>query len=87
MNYPCGALCETLEVWYRVSGSTPQVWTKLLSDRGETLRLCAERGGVREDDSTKLFSVVARRYVREVYPTKDIQTRQDNDKDKELANL
>ena len=42
---------------------------------------------MREDDSTKLFSVVARRYVREVYPTKDIQTRQDNDKDKELANL
>ena len=49
------------------------------------MRLWAQREGVREDESTKLFSVVARRYVREVYPTKSIQTRLDNDK--ELANL
>jgi len=32
-----------------------------------------------------LFSVVARRYVREVFPTKAAATRRDNDK--ELANL
>ena len=38
-----------------------------------------------EDDSTKLFSVVAKRYVREIFPSKSIQTRKDNGK--ELANL
>ena len=72
-------------VWYHVSGSTPRVWTKLSSDRAEALRLWAQRESVPEDDSTKLFSVVARRYVREVFPTKSVQTRKDNDK--ELANL
>jgi integrase len=40
---------------------------------------------VREDDSTKLFSVVARRYIREVYPLKAVRTRKDNDK--ELVHL
>lgn len=73
------------KVWYHVSGTLPRLWTKLSSDRAEALRLWAQREGVREDDSTKLFSVIARRYVREVFPTKSVQTRQDNDK--ELANL
>ena len=72
-------------VWYHVSGTSPRVWTKLSSDRAEALRLWAQREGVREDDSTRLFSVVARRYVREVLPTKAASTRRDNDK--ELANL
>lgn len=49
------------------------------------MRLWTQREGVREEDSTKLFSVVARCYVLEVYPIKSIQTRVDNDK--ELANL
>lgn len=73
------------KVWYHVSGTSPRIWTKLSSDRAEALRLWAQREGVREDDSTRLFSVVAKRYVREVYPSKSVQTRKDNDK--ELANL
>lgn len=73
------------KVWYHVSGTSPRIWTKLSSDRAEALRLWAQRECVREDDSTKLFSVVARRYIREVFPTKSVQTRKDNDK--ELANL
>jgi integrase len=73
------------KVWYHVSGSLPRVWTKLSSDRAEALRLWAQREGVREDDSTRLFSVVARRYTREVFPTKAPATRRDNEK--ELANL
>ncbi len=73
------------KAWYHVSGTLPRVWTKLSDDRAEALRLWAQREGVQEDDSTKLFSVVARRYVREVFPTKSVQTRRDNDK--ELANL
>ena len=73
------------KVWYHVTGATPRIWTKLSSDRAEALRLWAQREGVREDDSTKLFSVVARRYIREVFPTKAIATRRDNDK--ELINL
>lgn len=73
------------KVWYHVSGTLPRVWTKLSSDRAEALRLWAQRESVREEDSTRQFSVVARRYVREVFPTKSAQTRRDNDK--ELANL
>ena len=73
------------KTWYHVSGTSPRIWTKLSAERAEALRLWAQREGVREDDSTKLFSVVARRYVREVFPTKSIQTRKDNEK--ELANL
>ena len=49
------------------------------------MRLWAQREGVRADDSTKFFSVVAKRYIREIFPSKGIQTRKDNDK--ELANL
>lgn len=73
------------KVWYHVSGTTPRVWTKLSNDRAEALRLWAQREGVKEDDSTRLFSVIARRYVREVLPTKAASTRRDNEK--ELANL
>ena len=73
------------KTWYHVSGTAPRTWTKLSSDRAEALRLWAQRECVKEDDSTRLFSVVARRYVREIFPTKSVQTRRDNDK--ELANL
>ena len=73
------------KVWYHVSGSLPRLWTKLFSDRAEALRLWAKRESVPEDDSTKLFSILAKRYVREIFPSKSIQTRKDNDK--ELANL
>lgn len=73
------------KVWYHVSGTLPRVWTKLSDDRAEALRLWAQREGVREDESTRLFSVIARRYVREVYPTKAVRTRLDNDK--ELGHL
>lgn len=72
-------------VWYHVSGTTPRVWTKLSSDRAEALRLWAQRESVKEDDSTRLFSVIAKRYVREVYPLKSVRTRKDNDK--ELVHL
>jgi len=73
------------KVWYHVSGAAPRVWTKLSDDRAEALRLWAQLEGVRADDSTRLFSVVARRYVREVFPTKAASTRRDNEK--EMANL
>ncbi len=73
------------KVWYHVSGSKPRVWSKLSADRAEALRLWAQLEGVREDDSTKLFSVIVKRYVREVYPTKAVRTRKDNDK--ELVHL
>ena len=52
------------KVWYHVSGTLPRVWTKLSSDRAEALRLWAQRESVPEDESTRLFSVVAKRYVR-----------------------
>lgn len=68
-----------------MSGTLPRVWTKLSNDRAKALRMCAQREGVREDESTRLFSVVAKRYVREAFSTKSVQTRRDNDK--ELAHL
>lgn len=73
------------KVWYHVSGTLPRIWTQLSNDRAEALRLWAQHEGVREDDSSRLFSVVARRYMREVFPTKSLRTRHDNEK--ELANL
>jgi integrase len=73
------------KVWYHVSGTSPRKWSKLSADRAEALRLWAQLEGVREDDSTRLFSVVAKRYIREIFPTKAFATRRDNDK--ELANL
>jgi integrase len=71
--------------WYHVTGTSPRIWTKLSNDRAESLRLWAMREGVREDDSTKLFQVIVKRYIREVYPLKSVRTRQDNDK--ELVHL
>ena len=73
------------KVWYHVSGTLPRLWTKLTSDRAEALRLWAERESVPEDDSTKLFSVVANAMSGKYFPSKSIQTRKDNDK--ELKNL
>ncbi len=73
------------KTWYHVSGTLPRVWTKLSKDRAEALRLWAQREGVREDDSTKLFSVIAKRYMREILPSKSIRTQRDNEK--ELVNL
>jgi integrase len=72
-------------VWYHVSGSLPRKWSKLSDDRAEALRLWAKLEGVREDDSTRLFSVIARRYMREILPTKAKATRRDNER--ELAKL
>lgn len=73
------------QTWYHVSGTLPRRWTKLSPDRAEALRLWAQLEGVKENDSGRLFSVVARRYVREVFPTKSEQTRKGNAK--ELENL
>jgi integrase len=73
------------KTWYHVSGTLPRVWTKLSKDRAEALRLWAQREGVREDESTKLFSVIAKRYMREILPTKGVRTQRDNEK--ELVNL
>lgn len=71
--------------WYHVSGTMPRVWTRLSNDRAEALRLWAQLESVKEDESSRLFSVVARRYVREVFPQKSEQTRKGNAR--ELDNL
>lgn len=71
--------------WYHVSGTSPRVWTKLSSDRAEALRQWAIRESVKDDESGRTFSLIAKRYVREVIPTKSKQTQHDNMK--ELSNL
>ena len=73
------------KVWYHVSGTQPRIWSKLSSDRAEALRLWAMRESVQEDESSRLFSIIAKRYMREIFPTKSVRTQQDNTK--ELTNL
>lgn len=68
-----------------IDGTALRVRTKFCNDRAEALRRWAQREGVKEDDSTRLFSVIAKRYVREVYLLKSVRTRKDNDK--ELVHL
>ena len=55
------------------------------SYRTEPSQLRAQHEGVTEDDSGKLFSIVAKRYVRKVYLSKNVQPRRD--RDKEMATL
>ena len=70
------------KTWYHVAlVDGKRKWTKLSTDRAESLRMWAQVEGVRADDSTKLFSVIVQRYQREVYPLKAPRTRQDNDKE------
>lgn len=71
--------------YYHVGTSLPRQWTPLGADLNEARRKWAEIEAepVQADDRT--FAVVARRYVREVLPTKSPRTRSDNLK--ELENL
>jgi len=56
------------KTWYHVAlVDGKRKWTKLSTDRAESLRMWAQVEGVRADDSTKLFSVIVQRYQREVY--------------------
>jgi integrase len=71
--------------FYHVGTSLPRKWTPLGSDLNEARRKWADIEAEPVQDDDRAFSVVVRRYLREVIPTKAPRTRSDNMK--ELENL
>lgn len=71
--------------FYHVGTSLPRKWTPLGADINDARRKWAEIEAEPVLDADRTFDVVARRYVKEVMPTKAPRTRSDNMK--ELDNL
>lgn len=71
--------------FYYVTGTRPRKWIPLGADLNEARRKWAEHEGQADDPRDRTFSVIARRYRREVLPTKAVRTRRDNEA--ELAKL
>lgn len=63
--------------YYHVSSTLPRKWTPLGDDLNEARRLWAELESEPVASDDKTFSVVARRYMREVLPTLAPQTQRD----------
>ena len=71
------------ERFYYVTGTRPRKWIALGADLNEARRKWAELEGEAPDPNDKTFSVIARRYRREIMPTKAVRTRRDNEKELE----
>jgi len=69
------------ERFYYVTGTRPRKWIALGADLNEARRKWAELEGETPDPSDKTFSVIVKRYRREVLPTKAPRTQRDNDKE------
>lgn len=67
------------ERFYYVTGTRPRKWIPLGTDINEARRQWAVLEGETEDPSDRTFAVVAKRYRREVIPTKALRTRRDNE--------
>lgn len=67
--------------YFYVTSTLPRKWLALGNDRAEALRKWAQFEGCKEDDSTRTFAVIARRYMREVLPRKALRTRRDNERE------
>ncbi len=63
--------------YYHVSGTVPRKWTPLGADINEARRKWAELESEPARDDDKTFSVIARRYMREVLPTLRPHTQRD----------
>lgn len=72
--------------YYHVSSTLPRMWTPLGKDLNEARRIWAELEGdpVASDDKT--FSVIGRRYMRDVLPTLGLHTQRDYAQYFELLN-
>lgn len=71
--------------FYYVTGTRPRKWIPLGDNLNEARRQWAKLEGEIEDPNDRTFSIIAKRYRREVVPTKATSTQRDNDK--ELAQL
>jgi integrase len=71
--------------FYYVTGTRPRKWIPLGPDINEARRQWAALERQVDDPADRTFTVVARRYRREVIPTKALRTRRDNEQ--ELAKL
>ena len=69
------------ERFFYVTSTTPRKWLPLGDDINEARRQWAKLEGETEDPADKTFSVIVRRYKREVLPTKALRTRRDNEKE------
>ncbi len=65
--------------FFYVTGTRPRKWLPLGSDINEARRQWAILEGEADDPADRTFSVIARRYRREVLPTKALRTRRDNE--------
>lgn len=64
--------------YYYVTTSTPRRWIPLGADLNEARRKWAELEGQEIDPSDKNFRIIAKRYEREIFPTKSYRTQKDN---------
>jgi integrase len=71
------------ERFFYVTSTTPRKWLPLGDDINEARRQWAKLEGEIENPADKTFSVIVRRYKREVLPTKALRTRRDNEKELE----
>lgn len=64
--------------YYHVTSTPPRKWTPLGADRARALLEWARIEGEAPDPNVRTFDVIARRYEREVIPTKAPRTQRDN---------
>jgi len=69
--------------FYYVTGTRPRKWIPLGSDLNEARRKWAVLEGQAEDPNDRTFALIAKRYRREVIPTKARLTRRDNERELE----
>lgn len=73
------------DAYYYVTSTEPRRWIKMGKDLAEAKLAWAKLEGEQPDNNDKAFSAVAKRYKKEIFPTKAPQTQKDNTK--ELENL
>lgn len=66
------------QTFYYVTSTTPRKWIKLGTDLHRARLRWAELEGEAANPDDKTFAIIARRYEREVIPTKAIRTQRDN---------
>lgn len=71
------------ERFFYVTGTRPRKWIPLGDDINEARRQWAKLEGEIENPADKTFSVIVRRYRREVMPSKAQLTRRDNERELE----
>jgi integrase len=69
--------------FYYVTGTRPRKWHPLGADLNEARRQWASLEGQADDPTDRTFGVIARRYRREIMPTKALLTRRDNERELE----